>query len=91
MDYIERIDALGACQAALDWLRAERHPTIEAAWAACPRGDWMLWLAEQAAPSAPWSDGRRPIVAAAASWKKTQSACADIARAMLTCPALAVG
>ena len=44
MDYIERIEALGACAPALDWLRSEQHPTLQAAWDACPRSNWMLWL-----------------------------------------------
>ena len=44
MDYIERIEALGACAPALDWLRSEQHPTLQAAWDACPQGDWLLWV-----------------------------------------------
>ena len=44
MKYIHKLEALGACPEALDWLRAEKHPTLAAAWVACPRGDWMLWL-----------------------------------------------
>ena len=44
MDYIERIADLGACAPALDWLRSEQHPTLQAAWDACPHGDWMMWL-----------------------------------------------
>ena len=44
MDYIERIADMGACAPALAWLRSEQHPTLQAAWDACPRGDWMLWL-----------------------------------------------
>ena len=44
MDYIDRIEALGACAPALDWLRSEQHPTLQAAWDACPLGDWLLWV-----------------------------------------------
>lgn len=33
--------AMGACQAALDWL-GDR--TVEEAWLVCRRWDWMLWL-----------------------------------------------
>ena len=44
MDYIERIEALGACAPALDWLRSEQYPSLQAAWDACPRSNWMLWL-----------------------------------------------
>ena len=45
LPYIDRIADLGACSEALDWLRAERHPDLATAWAVCPCGDWMLWLA----------------------------------------------
>ena len=44
MDYIDRIEALGACAPALDWLRSEQYPSLQAAWDACPRSNWMLWL-----------------------------------------------
>ena len=44
MDYIERIEALGACAPALDWLRSEQYPSLQAAWDACPLGDWLLWV-----------------------------------------------
>ena len=44
MDYIERIEALGACAPAMAWLRSGQYPSLQVAWDACPRGDWMLWL-----------------------------------------------
>ena len=44
MDYIERIADMGACAPAMAWLRSEQHPTLQAAWDACPRSNWMLWL-----------------------------------------------
>ena len=44
MDYIDRIADLGACAPAMAWLRSEQYPSLQAAWDACPRGDWMLWL-----------------------------------------------
>ena len=34
---------LRACRDARDW--AAPYATVEEAWAVCPRGDWMLWLA----------------------------------------------
>jgi hypothetical protein len=34
---------LHACGDARDW--AVPYATLEEAWAVCPRGDWMLWLA----------------------------------------------
>ena len=33
---------LRACEDAIDF--AAQHATYEAAWAACERGDWMVWL-----------------------------------------------
>ena len=63
-DYITRIAELGSCGEALDWLRTERHPDLATAWAACHRGDWMLWLAGRVA--GPPGDARRvPLVLAA--------------------------
>ena len=44
MDYIERIADMGACAPAMAWLRSEQYPTLQAAWDACPRGDWLRWL-----------------------------------------------
>lgn len=44
MNYIDRIISLDACRDAVGWLHEANHPTPEAAWAACPRADWMLWL-----------------------------------------------
>ena len=44
MDYIDRIADLGACAPALDWLRSEQYPSLQAAWDACPLGDWLLWV-----------------------------------------------
>ena len=64
VDYINRIAALYPCADARVWLREEQHPTLAAAWAACPRGDWMLWLAGKFA-GPPGSDARRPLVLAA--------------------------
>ena len=36
--------SLGACDVAVAW--AKDYATLQAAWNACPRGDWMLWLLE---------------------------------------------
>ena len=32
-----------ACAEAREW--AKGYPDLAAAWAVCPRADWMLWLA----------------------------------------------
>jgi hypothetical protein len=51
---------MNACPAAVDWARC--YPTLTAAWKACKRGDWMLWLIGKCTTSAPWSEERKPIV-----------------------------
>jgi len=38
-------DDLDGCAPAVAWLAA-RDGTLEQAWDACERGDWMVWLAE---------------------------------------------
>jgi hypothetical protein len=63
-DYIDHLARMDACPDALAWLRTENHPTLNAAWAACPRGDWMLWLAGRC--TTPGSAEHRAVVAAAA-------------------------
>ena len=58
------LTSLDACQAARDWVAKEKHKTLSAAWAACPRGDWMLWMAGKLS-GAPESEGRKRLVLAA--------------------------
>lgn len=69
MDYIDRIAALGACSEAIEWLRAACHPDLATAWAACPRAEWMLWLAARVAEAG--SPEHRAVVAAAADCAAT--------------------
>jgi hypothetical protein len=60
--WTDRLTELDACTEAVTWARD--YDTPAAAWAACERGDWMLWLAGRLAePSR--SDARRPLVLAA--------------------------
>lgn len=33
---------IGACNEAVEWAKA--YPSLKAAWKACERADWMLWL-----------------------------------------------
>src|SRR3972149_5439200 len=37
------LDSVGACKKAVDW--AGKRRVGAAAWRACPRADWMLWIA----------------------------------------------
>ena len=39
----KHLESLGACEPAIEW--AEQHRALAAAWAACHRGDRMLWYA----------------------------------------------
>ena len=43
----KRLEAIGACRDAITWVR-ESDLTLEDAWLACPRGDWLLWYAAKA-------------------------------------------
>ena len=51
-----------ACGEAIEW--AKSHPDPADAWAACERGDWMLWIWGRLRGGEPMSDARRPIVLA---------------------------
>ena len=41
---IDKLNQLGACSDACDWLEKSNFKTSQAAWDGCERGDWMLWL-----------------------------------------------
>ena len=59
---------LNACPEAVEWARGYR--SLAAAWAACERGDWMLWLAARLS-GRPGSKSRRLVVLAAADCAAT--------------------
>ena len=40
----EKLIELGACKDAIEWAGDKELPE---AWETCPRGDWMLWLAQK--------------------------------------------
>ncbi len=53
---------LNACGSGVQW--AAKFPDAQAAWDACERGDWMLWLlGKMSGP--PGSDSRKAVVLAA--------------------------
>ena len=58
----EILRSLGACSEAVNWAR--QYPDPQAAWDACPQGDWMLWYWERCIPREPWSEERKPLVRA---------------------------
>lgn len=68
LDYIDRIADLGACGPALGWLRSEQYPTLQEAWDACPRGDWMLWLLSTVSDPA-YPDAQERV------WRSTPEVC----------------
>jgi len=43
MTWQDNLVRLSACNEAVEW--AQNYETFPAAWKACKRGDWMLWLA----------------------------------------------
>ena len=45
MSWHDELADLHPCTDAWEW--ASRHDTIQAAWDACERGDWMLWYLER--------------------------------------------
>ena len=55
----KRIEHLNPCSGALKWL--DTHTTTKTAWAACERGDWMLWLLGRLSGK-PGSNARRKLV-----------------------------
>ena len=58
-----RLVELGACADAREW--AAPYATFAEAWAACERGDWMLWLIGRANAAPPDSVARQQLVLAA--------------------------
>jgi hypothetical protein len=53
---------LDACKEAVEF--AAKFPTLQAAWDACDRGDWLLWLLGRLS-GPPGSESRRKLVLAA--------------------------
>ncbi|MDQ5979154.1 MAG: hypothetical protein QG602_2128, partial [Verrucomicrobiota bacterium] len=56
------LTSISACPDGLAW--AKTHDSFASAWAACERGDWMLWYAGRLCGE-PGSDSRRPLTLAA--------------------------
>lgn len=47
----KQLQNLNACENAIEWVGCA---TLEGAWAECPRGDWMIWLAMRMAGQPGW-------------------------------------
>lgn len=61
------LTVLGACSDAMAY--AQTKDTYEEAWAACERGDWMLWLAGKLSGDSK-SEARKRVVLAACACAK---------------------
>lgn len=66
--WTEALVSLKACEGAIEWARG--HDSIDEAWQACERGDWMLWLLGRLAGE-PGSDARRRLVLCACDCAET--------------------
>ena len=44
MEHVRLLKRLGACNESIVF--AQQYNSFKEIWAACPRGDWMLWLAK---------------------------------------------
>ena len=49
--WTDRLVAMNACPDAVEWARD--YPSLAAAWKACKRADWMLWLAGELCQTLP--------------------------------------
>ena len=68
--HINALEKISACHAAVAF--ADKYETAQAAWDACQRGDWMLWLLGKLAGPVD-SDSR----------KKLFGVCAEVAELVL--------
>ena len=60
----DQLSEVGACSDAVQFVRQGKFCTLQAAWDACERGDWMLWWAGKKSGE-PKSDARKKLVLAA--------------------------
>jgi hypothetical protein len=60
--WTERLGKLGACKEAVEWCLG--YKSIEAAWRACEKGNWMLWLAGKLSGPSGNSKRRKLVLAA---------------------------
>ena len=66
--WTKRLVELHACADAVKW--AINYPSLQAAWDACERDDWMLWLCGKFTGK-PWSERLR---------RRRRTCCAGIVR-----------
>src|SRR3954470_21170919 len=61
---VEELNQERACSDAVSFVRDGKFDSLQAAWDACQRGDWMLWWAGKKSGE-PESDKRKKLVLAA--------------------------
>ena len=61
---INHLSEISACRDAVAWVEESKSESLEAAWLACQRGDWMLWYAAKKA--GPVGDEKRKKLVLAA-------------------------
>jgi len=66
--FYERLEKLNACADAVEWAR--EYPSLQAAWDACERADWMMWLLGRLS-GPPGSPSRKRVVALACKCART--------------------
>jgi hypothetical protein len=62
--WTDALVALDACSDAVEWARG--YATLDAAWAACDRGDWLLWYVGRISGPSESVSRRRVVMAACA-------------------------
>jgi hypothetical protein len=67
-EWVDRLSELQSCREAVEW--ASDYESLEAAWVACERGDWMLCLLGRASGDRE-SPARRALVLCACACART--------------------
>ena len=66
--WTEKLVALDACSEAVVWARGYR--SLTAAWNACERGDWMIWLLTRDLSDDPTTPERRKLAGLCAKFSR---------------------
>jgi hypothetical protein len=66
MDFIEWMKKNNACSGAMQWAISQPEQSVQALWATCQRGDWMLWVH--------WKIGTAPEVLAPVAYRSATRA-----------------
>src|SRR5208282_1713155 len=62
MTLATQLTTIRACEEAVVW--AKDYESLREAWAACERGDWMLWLCGRMVGTDGWPDRKQIVLAA---------------------------